>query len=232
MPNSPNLILPYIEGGQSQKHVTHNDALRRLDAIINISVIAIQAAPPVSVADGDRYIVATGGSGLWVGMDTRIAAYQDGVWVFYSPRAGWQAYILSMRQLYTFDSNKWSGFNISSPNGAGSYFSIEEQEITLNGVNATSTTAQLRTNSTIFNVASRVTQAVTGATSFAVGVFGNLAQFGSGLNIANGSVNAGGVGPFYSYSDTPIIITSTGGNFTSGKVRIAITSLRTVNLQS
>lgn len=32
MDSSPNLQLPYIMPSQAQKHVTHNEALRTLDA--------------------------------------------------------------------------------------------------------------------------------------------------------------------------------------------------------
>ena len=36
---SPVLSLPYIQPAQAQKHVTHNEALRILDAITQLSVI-------------------------------------------------------------------------------------------------------------------------------------------------------------------------------------------------
>ena len=42
-----NLLLPYILAAQAQKHVTHNEALRKLDALVQISVIDRDlAAPP------------------------------------------------------------------------------------------------------------------------------------------------------------------------------------------
>jgi len=41
---------------QAQKHVTHNEAIRALDAIVQIGVGDRDlAAPPVSPTDGDRY---------------------------------------------------------------------------------------------------------------------------------------------------------------------------------
>ena len=49
MTDTANLGLPFIEGSQAQKHVTHNDALRILDATIQISVLdKTLTAPPVS----------------------------------------------------------------------------------------------------------------------------------------------------------------------------------------
>ncbi len=228
MTNSPNLILPYIDAAQSQKHVTHNDAIRKLDAIINPTVIAMQTTPPGSPVDGDCYIVATGGTGAWATKDTNIAAWQDGVWYFYPPRAGWKVYIQSLRQLYNFDPfyNTWKPFEISTANGSATYWSLEEQEITLSGANTASTTAQIRNRDVVFGVSCRTTLAVTGATSYSVGVTGNTGQFGSGIGIALGSNNVGVIGPTAFYADTPILITSAGANFTGGKVRVAIHSLR------
>ena len=38
MDQTPNLKLPYIMPSQAQKHVTHNEALRFLDAVVHLSV--------------------------------------------------------------------------------------------------------------------------------------------------------------------------------------------------
>ena len=38
MADTPNLVLPYIAANQSQKHVTVNEALRRLDALVQVTV--------------------------------------------------------------------------------------------------------------------------------------------------------------------------------------------------
>ena len=55
------LLLPYILAAQAQKHVTHNEALRLLDGLVQLSVLDRDlTAPPGSPADGDRYIVASG----------------------------------------------------------------------------------------------------------------------------------------------------------------------------
>ena len=52
------LLLPYILASQAQKHVTHNEALRLLDAMVQLSVLDRDlTSPPASPADGDRHIV-------------------------------------------------------------------------------------------------------------------------------------------------------------------------------
>ena len=53
-----NLKLPYIAPSQAQKHVTHNEAIRALDALVQLSVMSrkLKNAPP-EPSEGDRYIV-------------------------------------------------------------------------------------------------------------------------------------------------------------------------------
>ena len=36
---SPHLLLPFILAAQAQKHITHNEAIRLLDAIVQLSVL-------------------------------------------------------------------------------------------------------------------------------------------------------------------------------------------------
>ena len=91
---SPHLLLPYILAAQAQKHVTHNEALRLLDAVVQLSVLDRDlTAPPALPVDGDRYIVASGATGFWAGWDLNVATWIDGVWMRLVPRPGWLAWI-------------------------------------------------------------------------------------------------------------------------------------------
>ncbi|NIB59611.1 DUF2793 domain-containing protein, partial [Agrobacterium tumefaciens] len=47
------LRLPYILPSQAQKHVTHNEALQRLDAIVQLVIKDVVAAPPDNASEGD-----------------------------------------------------------------------------------------------------------------------------------------------------------------------------------
>lgn len=61
MDQTPNLKMPYILPSQAQKHVTHNEALRLLDAVVHLSVKSRnRAEAPETPASGDRYLVAAG----------------------------------------------------------------------------------------------------------------------------------------------------------------------------
>ncbi|WP_116655191.1 DUF2793 domain-containing protein [Pelagibacterium sediminicola] len=53
---------------QTHKHVTHNEAIRPLDAMVRLAVLdRDQTEPPAEPTEGDRHIVATGATGLWTG---------------------------------------------------------------------------------------------------------------------------------------------------------------------
>jgi lysophospholipase L1-like esterase len=122
-----NLALPYLMAAQSQKHVTHNEALRALDAVTQLAVLdRDRTAPPITPAEGDRYIVATGATGVWAGKTGQVAAFQDNAWAFHTPRDGWLAWVADEDLLYVFDATIWTPCNLASVN-----------PVALVGVNAT-----------------------------------------------------------------------------------------------
>lgn len=66
MPQSPRLALPLIAAGQSQKDVTHNEALLALDRLVALAVASRSlAAPPASPPTGAMYIVPAAGAVAW-----------------------------------------------------------------------------------------------------------------------------------------------------------------------
>ncbi len=110
-----NLALPYILAAQAQKHITHNEALRILDGLIQLSVLDRDLkAPPGSPANGDRYIVASGGTGDWAGWDLNVALFTDGVWLRLTPRTGWRVWVQDEGLLLIYDGTGWVGTSPSS----------------------------------------------------------------------------------------------------------------------
>lgn len=118
MLETPNLKLPYIAPAQAQKHVTHNEAIRALDAIVQIAVEDRDlAAPPPEPIEGARYIVAGDATGAWAGKSNTIAAFQDGAWAFYGPRVGWTAWVADEGVPVVWDGAAWvaAGVTDSTP---------------------------------------------------------------------------------------------------------------------
>jgi hypothetical protein len=108
MTDTPNLGLPFIEGSQAQKHVTHNEGLRILDAAIQIAVLDLtRTSPPSSPAEGERHVVATGATGVWAGHANAIATWQDGAWAFLLPKTGWCIWSVADDVMFVFDGTHW-----------------------------------------------------------------------------------------------------------------------------
>jgi hypothetical protein len=106
--NTTHLQLPYLLASQAQKHVTHNEALRLLDAMVQLAVLdRTRTGPPASPADGDRHIVASGATGLWAGWDLTIAYWVDGAWTRLVPRPGWLSWIAAEAVFLGWTGTAW-----------------------------------------------------------------------------------------------------------------------------
>ena len=146
MTDTTHLGLPFIEGSQAQKHVTHNEALRILDSVVQIGVLDIdRTAPPSSPAEGDRHIVASGAMGAWAGHAGAVTVREDGAWRFFAPKLGWCAWSDADGVLLVYDGAAWSEVT-----GSGSM----SGSISLLGINDTASAPNLLTvksNAALFN---------------------------------------------------------------------------------
>lgn len=102
-----NLDMPFLMPSQAQKHVTHNEALLRLDAIVQLSIVDERTSPPSEPSPGSRYLVGADPAGAWSGHAGDIAIWQDGYWAFASPNPGWQAWFETGSALKVFDGETW-----------------------------------------------------------------------------------------------------------------------------
>lgn len=108
---TPRVGAPLLAAAQAQKHVTHNEALYQFDAFLCACFISrTLTAPPSSPSDGDTYLIATGGTGLWLGQDGNIAYCADGAWRFYPPFAGLVAYVGAESKLIIYNGSAWVDF--------------------------------------------------------------------------------------------------------------------------
>lgn len=80
--------IPYVPENTSNPAAGLNLSLRIIRALTQTCVIAMDlTAPPGSPGDGDKYIVAAGGTGDWAGMDNYLAEYvaEGDRWDFFEP---------------------------------------------------------------------------------------------------------------------------------------------------
>ncbi len=108
MDHTARLDLPFIVSGQALKHITHNEALQRLDALVQPIVQSMSlTTPPTSPLPGEAWIVPAGASGAWSGHAGEIAAWHSGAWAFFDPAEGWQVFDRASGTLNIHDGANW-----------------------------------------------------------------------------------------------------------------------------
>lgn len=328
MSETPNLDLPLIAAAQAQKHVTHNESLLVLDALVHLSVLSRRwTAPPPSPSDGDRYLVPVSATGAWAGWDGDLAAFQAGAWRRHRSRVGWVSWVSDEAALFVRDEAGWSpltavsghqieslGINARADEhnrlvvssdaalfnhaGSGTQVKVNKKqaddtvsvmfqtdfsgraELGLSGdddlrikvstdgatwreamrVDATSgvvtmmqpevflahgtygaaitmrileeglylrgdtveSAARIPAGALVLAVSLRITETVTGVSSFDCGVSGQPARFGSVANRRAGVTHVGSVAPVPSDVSEGVRLTARGGSFLTGHVRLAI----------
>ena len=183
------LLLPYILAAQAQKHVTHNEALRRLDGLINLTVAdRTRTAPPANPTEGQAHLVAGGASGLWAGWSGDITVWTDGAWLRLPAQPGWRLWVIDESVILVRMGTNWSALNDAmglvtraanvalAQGAAGSTTGLGIIEATVSGLSgsAVTTSLVLPANALILGVTARVTTAIAGTTSFALGIAGDL----------------------------------------------------------
>ncbi len=217
-----NLSLPYILSAQAQKHVTHNEALKTLDAVVQLSVVSRSLkTPPAQPTDGERYIVGRGALDGWAGQDSNLAAYQDDVWTFYPAKAGWTAWIEEENQIVISNGSSWISPENTTPFGAFTRLQTVEEDFDLSGSHTTSNIL-FPSRAIILAGSVVVTETISGASAFDVGIDGESSKFGGNLGITAADTNIGVIGPTAVYAPTPVILSAIGGDFSSGTVHLVL----------
>jgi hypothetical protein len=107
--SSARLAMPYMQQGQAQKHVTHNEALELLDILVQLTVEAFDAdEPPAAPQDGQVWALGPAPVAAWSGQSPgTLAAWANGGWLFIQPKAGWRAARGAEMRLWT--GSAWVG---------------------------------------------------------------------------------------------------------------------------
>lgn len=231
MADTTRYALPLLAPAQAQKHVTVNEALARLDALVNLTLASVTTTtPPLSPSESDAYGVPSGAVNDWAGQDGMIAVYVNGGWAFVSATQGMRAYVLDEGEMAIFDGLEWLGSMQSlSASGAGMQARTIEIDHTVTAGATSEVTAALPAQSVVYAVTGRVLTEITGSgtTGFSLGVSGSDNRYGSGLSLSAGSWLRGITGsPVTYYSAENLILTAEGGDFTGGSIRLAVHCLQ------
>ncbi|PPB81310.1 uncharacterized protein DUF2793 [Albidovulum inexpectatum] len=226
MSDTARLKLPLLQPSQAQKHVTVNEALTRLDGVVQLVLESRSLAmPPSVVVDGACYGVPQGAVNAWAGQDGRIAIGANGGWEFVSPVRGWRALIADEGVQAIHDGTAWRAGQVSlSPGNAGLAIRVVEIDHAIQAGTVSVTSTVIPAGAVVIGVTGRVIQDITGtASSWALGNPGASGRFGSGLGLSAGSWVRGVLGqPMAFYSPEPLQIEAEGGDFSGGVVRLAV----------
>ena len=106
--SSANLGLPFILASQAQKHITHNEALQRLDALVQLILSSVGGTtPPVSPATGETHAIGDTPTGAWTGQNGMLASWDGSAWAFCTPQPGWRGWDATNDQLLVWDGATW-----------------------------------------------------------------------------------------------------------------------------
>jgi hypothetical protein len=226
MVDTNRLTLPLLQPSQAQKHVTVNEALMRIDGLVNL-VLTSRAVtmPPSVVLDGRCYAVPAGAVNAWAGAAGKVAIGANGGWLFVTPEPGWRAFVLDEGRQAIHDGTDWiSGALSLSAHGAGLLAGVAEIDHVLTPGTSSSTVPVIPGHAMVIGVSARVVEPIMGTlSSWQLGNLGAPDRFGSGLGVGTGSWARGMLSqPMSFWAPEPLLLSAVGGSFASGKVRIAV----------
>ena len=141
--------LPYIMPGQAQKHVTHNEAIRALDALLHISVQARNiGSPPEAPSEGESYLIGSAPIGEFADKADYIARFIEGAWMYYAPVQGLIVNVENEALCVIWRGDDWAEF------GNGGDIDIGALVFDTFGVNAAADTFNrlvLNSHASLFN---------------------------------------------------------------------------------
>ncbi len=104
-----NLDIELLSLNQARKEVTVNEALIKIDALLNTSIIDIGTNnPPENPKNGDLYAIGDIPTGQWEGRKNQLAFWYYNNWYFLNPKIGLYMFIQSKNRFYFYNGKKWA----------------------------------------------------------------------------------------------------------------------------
>lgn len=86
--------LPFLQSGQAQKEMTHNEAIPAIDALLYLVVESrTLSTPPAALSTDAAWIVGGNATGEWTGHSDEVAIRDASGWSFVTPSDGCLVFI-------------------------------------------------------------------------------------------------------------------------------------------
>lgn len=120
--------LPNLFVGQSQKEMTHNEALARIDALLHPVIEDRLSAPPTGLDVGDDgicWLIEPVATGIWAGKERQIARWSGGSWRYLLPAGGMSLWNASDELRHFYIDGDWVAEPAIADPAGGSVIDIE-----------------------------------------------------------------------------------------------------------
>lgn len=218
--------LPLLQPAQAQKHVTVNESLMRLDALVNLVLQSrFVSAPPATAGEGQSWGVPVDAVNEWAGQGGKIAIFANNGWVFAGCSLGMRAYIVDEGAQAIHDGSDWqTGVIRLGASGASLMTGLAEGLVMLSAGGSVTSDVFIPSGAMVIGATARVSQAVTGTLSaWQLGTAGAPDRFGSGIGLGKNSWARGMLSqPMTYWNSEPLILTAMGGDFAAGEVQLAV----------
>jgi len=102
------LGLPFIQPGQAQKELFHNEALALLDGAVHPAAETRgDTVPPVSPVIGQSWIIGASPTGDWNGQAEKLAIWTAGGWRFVGAVEGMQIWLRDAGVFSFWNGSEW-----------------------------------------------------------------------------------------------------------------------------
>jgi hypothetical protein len=225
MGETTRLALPLLEAGQTQKHVTVNAALTRLDALSGgVAASRSLAEPPTAPIEGVVHVVAGDGADAWAGRGGQLAFFDNGGWAFARPWIGLRLWLEDEARDVVFDGAAWRAAIGGVAFGAATVAKVAtiDHRVEPGGVSVTA--AFIPDKAVVIGVTARVIETLVGVgvSGWRLGVADDPSRYGSGYGVAQGAFAHGVTSaPLAYYGGAGLELGPEGGTFERGVVRIA-----------
>lgn len=111
---TPRLDLPWLMPAQAQKHVTVNEALARLDVVVQASVLSrTRSDQPETPPEGEGYLLPAAPQGTDWSLQSEgvLMVFHEGVWTAVEPWAGLTVFVADEAASLVHDGAQWTALS-------------------------------------------------------------------------------------------------------------------------